>query len=96
MTGPEQLPTNRSAEARGESCDQGYENPSRHPSQNQLRRWAALIATGETEFPDDLDPDDRDLLLGHCRVLLRDRLVSLVARAIALDIHRGGGENSKD
>jgi hypothetical protein len=64
-------------------------------TREQLRRWAALIAKGDTEFPEDLDPNDRELLLGHCRALLRKRLVRLVARTIALDIHRDGGQSRK-
>ena len=95
MSGAEQSSTSSFAESRGENHDQSSDSLPGRLSQEQLRRWAVLVAKGETGFPEDLNPDDCDLLLGHCRVLLRDRLVCLVARAIALDIHRDGGQNRK-
>lgn len=94
MSRPDQSSTSQSERKRGEDDDRGDYRAGRL-SQEQLRRWAALIAKGDTEFPDDLDDNDRDLLLGRCRALLRNRLVRLVARAIALDIHRDGGQNGK-
>lgn len=52
----------------------------------QIRRWATLIAAGEDEFPPALPPPDRDRLAGEVRALLRERLVDLIARAVARDL----------
>ena len=57
-------------------------------TEEQLQRWAQLIACGEAEFPSELGLEDLKellLLIGHFR---RERLVSFIARAIAQDIHR--------
>jgi hypothetical protein len=81
--------------------------PSREPQQSagsdspsgltpeQIRRWASLVADGTSEFPGDLAPVDRDRLLVATRRLLRERLVRLVARAIAIDIRRGLGQRKE-
>jgi hypothetical protein len=94
MSRPDQLSTSQNARTCGENDDR-HNSRSGRLTKEQLRRWAALIAKGDTEFPEDLDEIDRDLLHGHCRVLLRNRLVHLVARAIALDIRRDGGQDGK-
>ena len=54
---------------------------------DQVRRWAELIATGESEFPAELTGTDRQRLLDETRRLLRQRLMQLVAHAVAKAIH---------
>jgi len=55
---------------------------------DQIQRWAALIADGAGEFPQELPAPDRDRLVGEVRRRLRARLITLVARAIAQDLYR--------
>ena len=55
---------------------------------DQIKRWAALIAEGEDGFPQDLSVGDHERLAAQLRLLLRERLLALVARAIARDIYR--------
>src|SRR5438045_103514 len=54
----------------------------------QARRWATLIAEARDEFPSDLPPVERERLATDVRRLRRQRLVALIARAIAQDISR--------
>jgi hypothetical protein len=65
-------------------------------SDDQVARWADLIADGRGDLPGDLSPGDRPRLLAAVRQRLRDRLVRLVARAIAERLHRQGGHGKKD
>jgi hypothetical protein len=60
---------------------------------DQVNRWAELIAGGRDRFPPDLPPSDRDRLLTEVRRRRRDRLVQHIARAIALDL--GGMEQTE-
>ena len=55
---------------------------------DQLNRCAALIAKGEDPFPEDLDSGDRERLAVQVRPLLRERLLALIARAVAREIFR--------
>jgi len=55
-------------------------------TQDQVQRWAELIAVGRDAFPVDLPPPDRDSLLAAVRRRRRDRLVLHIARAIACDL----------
>lgn len=57
-------------------------------SPDQIQRWAALIAEGASEFPQELSAPDRDRLVAEVRHRLRVRLVTLVAKAIAQDLYR--------
>ena len=59
---------------------------------DQLRRWAPMIADGQDQFPENLQPEDREKLLKEVRHLLRERLLNLVARAIANHIVRQRGQ----
>src|SRR5687767_11981889 len=54
----------------------------------QLRRLAALIAEGSSEFPSDLSERDRTRLEGEVRQLLRARLITTFAEIITADIER--------
>ncbi|MEJ7636879.1 MAG: hypothetical protein WKF75_02535 [Singulisphaera sp.] len=54
----------------------------------QVDGWAELIADGRDAFPDDLPPHDEARLRDAVRRRLRDRLVTLIARAIAAQIRR--------
>jgi hypothetical protein len=60
---------------------------------DQIARWADRIADGRDEFPTDLPEPDRSTLAEAVRVRLRDRLIRLVARAIA---GRLAGANAPD
>lgn len=65
-------------------------------SADQIGRWAELIAEGRDEVPVDLADADRERLKTAVRHRLRDRLVRLVARAIAMNLHRELGKKRKD
>lgn len=71
-------------------ADTGGDNPALPPplTREQLGRQAELIAAGEAEFPDDLPPAQQVLLADEVRRLRRARLVTFIARQIALDVHR--------
>jgi hypothetical protein len=60
-------------------------------SVERLRRWAELIAVGEAPLPADLPTEDLRIVLAETARLRRDRLVRLVARAIAQDLEGDGG-----
>jgi hypothetical protein len=55
---------------------------------DQIMRCAELIAEGRGAFPDNLSPADHERLLVAVRQRLRSRLVHLIARAIAVQLHR--------
>jgi hypothetical protein len=65
-------------------------------SDEQVHRWAGLIADRRGEFPADLPPPDRDRLLAGVRQQLRARLVRLIARALAQNLHREAGPSQED
>jgi hypothetical protein len=52
----------------------------------QLKKFADLVAAGEAELPDGLSSEQEAALIHEVRVRLRDRLVGLIVRRIALDI----------
>jgi hypothetical protein len=54
----------------------------------QVERWAVLIANGHDQFPTEVAQPDRDRLLAAVRRRRRDRLVQHIAGLIALDLHR--------
>ncbi len=56
-------------------------------SVERLRRWAELVASGETPLPADLKPEELRTVLREVGRLRRERLVRLIARAIARDLH---------
>lgn len=57
-------------------------------SVERLHRWAELIASGETPLPADLKPEDLRTVLREVGRLRRERLIRLIARALAGDLHR--------
>ena len=60
---------------------------SKNPaSQEQIERWAGLVAVGQVEFPDHLDPHDTYRLAKAIRRKNRRSLVQLIAHSIAEDI----------
>src|SRR5579871_1507004 len=62
----------------------------------QVDRLAELIADGCYELPSELEPADRDRLIGEVRARLRNRLVRLIARALAHRLHRESGPSIED
>lgn len=60
--------------------------------QAEPARLAAQIAIGLTPFPDDLPPLEAAELLERVREARRQRLVNLIAQAIAHDIKSGSGQ----
>ena len=58
-------------------------SPPHRLTTDQLARWADRIADGRDAFPADLPDPDRSNLADAVRGRLRDRLLRLVARAIA-------------
>lgn len=63
---------------------------------DQIARWADRIADGRDEFPAGLADRDRSALADAVRVRLRDRLLQLVARAIASRLARVDAPDSKE
>jgi hypothetical protein len=55
----------------------------------RLRRWAALVAVGTAPLPEELTPAELTIVLREVARLRRERLVCLVARAIAHDLQGG-------
>lgn len=60
---------------------------------DRLNRLAKLIASGEAQFSDAADADGQGLLVTLVGRKRRERLVTFIARAIALDIHRSREPN---
>ncbi|MBL9089926.1 MAG: hypothetical protein JNL96_01790 [Planctomycetaceae bacterium] len=56
-------------------------------SSERLRRWAALVAVGDAPLPEELTPAELKIVLTEVARLRRERLIRLVARAIAHDLH---------
>jgi hypothetical protein len=57
---------------------------------DQVSRWADLIADGRDDLPDGLPAQDRERLAEAVRRRLRDRMLRLIARAIAARLRRDG------
>ena len=91
-------PTNPTEVARGGT---GAESPPTATTifgpltSEQTQRWAESIAKCEDEFPQNLPPSDRERLVKEVRNLLRERLITLIARAIARDI-MGRDQNEQE
>jgi len=69
------------------SEDKFESSPSVNPAE-RLRRWAALVASGEAPLPAELKPEELRTVLREVARLRRERLVRLIARAIVGDLHR--------
>ncbi len=65
-------------------------------TEEQVRRWAVLLAEGRTEFPDGLTPIDRERLLAQVRAQGRARLIRWIARALAWEVHHQAGRRQED
>ena len=63
---------------------------------DQIARWADRIADGRDEFPTDLAEPDRSALAEAVRLRLLDRLVRLVARAIAARLARRDAPDTQE
>lgn len=61
---------------------------------DQLERWAELIASGETPFPENLGARDSETLLAMVRSRRRQRLVRFIAREIAIHVHSARTQDS--
>lgn len=55
-------------------------------------RWADLVARGEVAFPTGLTEGQEESLLQAVRQRRRQRLVQVIARAVAQDIRRSRGQ----
>jgi hypothetical protein len=62
---------------------------------DQMARWAKLIADGEVDLPDDLDPKQTEQLLTMVQLRRRARLVRWIAHAIAQDLLDDGGKTEE-
>ena len=71
------------------------ESTSRADSAERLRRWAELIAVGEATLDAELSPSEIRIVLTEVARLRRQRLVRLVARAIAQDLLGDGGRSEE-
>jgi hypothetical protein len=64
-------------------------------SAEQLRRLAEMIADGHCPVPQDLPVADAERLSREVRHQLRDRLVRLIARAVARHLRRAAGPHTE-
>ena len=66
----------------------------------QMERWAQLLADGEVEFPEALPAHQAEALVAEVRRLRRKSLIRFIARQIARHIKRdlesGAMQESKD
>jgi hypothetical protein len=69
---------------------------SRLLSDEQLGRWAEIIAAGEEPLPQDLEPSQASALTHRVRQLRRQRLVGFIARQVALEVHRARSAAAKN
>jgi hypothetical protein len=63
---------------------------------DQVNRWADLIADGRDAFPEGLPAPDHERFLAAVRERLRGRLVRLIARAIAARLYRRARPGTED
>jgi hypothetical protein len=63
---------------------------------DQIDRYAELIADGRYEFPENLRPPDKERLQREVRRWLRERMVRLISRAIAHHFGAGAGPIAED
>src|SRR5437016_2203315 len=96
MARPPQTPTRPDLTAAGRPDTPPCPIAAAALSDDQVRRWAELIADGRGEVPDDLPPADRDRLGAAAIRRLRDRLVRHIARAVAREIHRDARTRQED
>lgn len=92
------MPSNRSerfvplpAETGGESVSDSADAPTGGQvefTDEQMERWARLLADGEVEFPEALPAHQAEVLLAEVRRLRRKRLIRFIARQIARHIKR--------
>lgn len=61
----------------------------------QMQRWAELIANGDDRFPIGLAAADQDRLVDEVRRRRRERLIRYIARVIALDVHNAAQNESE-
>jgi len=61
-----------------------------------LSKLSQLIAIGNSSFPADLSQDELSRLQGLVRQIRRQRLLTLVAKAIAADIAKNQKNPKKD
>jgi hypothetical protein len=71
-------------------------SPAPDLKDDQVARWAELIADGRDTFPDGLPSPQRERLLAAVRQRLRGRLVRLIARAIAARLRRAPAPDRED
>ena len=77
--------------------DNGADASASRLGDDEIGRLAEMIADGRCELPDDLPATDRQKLEAEVRRRLRERLIRLIARAIAQHLRRDAGhclENS--
>ena len=55
---------------------------------DQIQRWADLIAERGGEFPSELAPSDQERLVVAVRSRLRQRMIRHIARAVAANLRR--------
>jgi hypothetical protein len=65
---------------------EGSQVPARD---EQLRRWAMLVAQGESPVPTELEPNEFVFVLAEAGRLRRERLIRFLSRAIADDLNGG-------
>ena len=61
--------------------------PSRLTNE-QIERLAEIVADGRCPFPEDVVPGDAQRLKAQVRQRLQERMVRLIARAVAAHLHR--------
>ena len=68
--------------------------PRTPPRREQILRLAEAVATGAAPFPTTIGDDEFTSLLAEVRRIRRERLLALIARAIAQDIRASWAESS--
>ena len=86
MSTPNSAGTGSSPPDNPTSPDQSARSQITSLTEDELRRWAELIATGATSFPEQLPLDLQDRLLDLVCKQRGFRLRNLVVRAIARDL----------
>ena len=85
-----------SAAERGpESADPlARHSPDQHLvlTDEQLQRWAGLVADGSEPFPEGLEPRQHQQMLRQVRELRRRRLVQFIAGRVAAELHTRTGD----
>lgn len=75
--------------------DTGVDASASRLTNDQISRLAEMVTDGRCELPDDLPTTDHQRFQAEVQRRLRQRLIRLIARAIALHLRRDAGSHSE-